>query len=210
MLRRLAGGVSGRDAVNLGIVFGQHGRAVGGIDQGGIAEKHLALHIDAAFDHVQLPLQFGRAIPDIAGLRLGRAVRADADIEGDIAGCHNVLPPVEQDLEVRDLVADGPVELGTDIIDRAGLDPFDRIAVYLTVGGAAVGFAAFGVGGLVIPDTGGADAEREVGVKLMQRRIKFGDQRVDIVAPPRSRATAAILRISGLAARRSARTRWRR
>ena len=142
------------------VVLGQHCSAAVYILQGGIAEEYLALNINAVIQQGELTLQLIRAIPDIARLRFRRTVSADADVQGNVAGGYHLLPPIYQHLKIGDFIADRPIKLRTDVIHCSLFDPFDRIAVDLPIGGAAVGFAALGIVGFVIPNTGGADAER--------------------------------------------------
>lgn len=101
------------------VVRGQHGRAAGHALERGIAEIDLALNVDAVVEQRELTLELGRAVPDIALLRFSRAVRAETDIERNVARRDRLLPPVHERFEVGGLVADRPVKLRTDVIDRA-------------------------------------------------------------------------------------------
>ena len=121
------------DRLILRVVRGQEGRtAVDGLKRG-IAEKYLALNINAVIEQSKLTLDFIRAVPGITGLRFRRTVCADADVQRYIAGGNRLLPPLDERLEVSRLKADRPVQLRTDIVYCAGVDPLQGIAVQLAV-----------------------------------------------------------------------------
>ena len=104
------------DRLILRVVRGQEGRtAVDGLKRG-IAEKYLALNINAVIEQSKLTLDFIRAVPGITGLRFRRTVCADADVQRYIAGGNRLLPPLDERLEVSRLKADRPVQLRTDIV----------------------------------------------------------------------------------------------
>ena len=121
------------DRLILRVVRGQEGRtAVDGLKRG-ITEKYLALNINAVIEQSKLTLDFIRAVPGITGLRFRRTVCADADVQRYIAGGNRLLPPLDERLEVSRLKADRPVQLRTDIVYGAGVDPLQGIAVQLAV-----------------------------------------------------------------------------
>ena len=75
------------------VVRGQHGRAAGHALERGIAEIDLALNVDAVVEQRELTLELGRAVPDVALLRLSRAIRAETDVERNVARRDRLLPP---------------------------------------------------------------------------------------------------------------------
>ena len=134
---------------------------------------------------------------DVAGDAVG--IAGTLDLADDFLGCPGAAdaggvvagpevaavvvllgPPLEEDGVALGFLIDGPVELGGEVIDPAGVEPFAGIGVEVVVGFESadlVGLAGF-------PDAEGAEAEFDPGFDGLDGGVEAFDEAVDVVAAP--------------------------
>ena len=97
---------------------------------------------------------------------------------------HDVGPPFGQHVVARGIPGEGPVNLRSDVVQQALLNPLPRIGVGLIVGRSATGVRACRVKGAVTPHARRADAKLNVGPGLFNRAGNLDDQLLRVVSTP--------------------------
>ncbi len=144
---------------------------------------------DAAAHDFELSVEL-QLVGQLVGVGPGTGGRADfvdglTDVEMHVAACHFVDPPGDELVVGCRGETNVPVELRSQVIEPAPVNPGARIGVEVVVVGlSGLSIGAGGINCFVAPDAKRADADSDGGFALFDRAPEVLDQQVHVVAPP--------------------------